>query len=40
MFRKGLKDNVKDKLLRYKKIINNINNLIRVLIKVNNKLYK
>ena len=40
MFRKGLKNNVKDKLLCYGKIINSINSLIRVLIKVDNKLYK
>ena len=40
MFRKGLKNNVKDELLYYKKIINSINSLIRALIKVNNKLYK
>ena len=40
MFCKGLKNNIKNELFRYKKIINNINSLIRVLIKVNNKLYK
>ena len=40
MFRRGFKNNVKNKLLRYKGIINSINNLIRALIKVNNKLYK
>ena len=40
MFRKKLKNNIKNKLFRYKKIINNINNLIYVLIEVNNKLYK
>ena len=40
MFRKGLKNNIKNKLLCYKEIINNINNLIRALIKINNKLYK
>ena len=40
MFYKGFKNNVKNKLLYYKKIINNINSLIRVLIKVNNKLYE
>ena len=40
MFRKRLKNNVKNKLLRYKRIINNIKILIRAFIKVNNKLYK
>ena len=40
MFLKRLKNNVKNKLLRYKEIINNIKNLIRVFIKVNNKLYE
>ena len=40
MFRKKLKNNVKDELLCYKKIINNINSLIRALIEVDNKLYK
>ena len=40
LFRKKLKNNVKNKLLRYNKIINNLNSLIRALIDVNNKLYK
>ena len=40
MFRKGLKNNVKNELLRYKRIINSINNLICASIKVDNKLYK
>ena len=40
MFRKKLKDNIKNELFRYKRIINSINSLIRVLIKVDNKLYK
>ena len=40
MFRKGLKNNVKNELLCYKKIINNIKSLFRAVIKVNNKLYK
>ena len=40
MFRKGLKNNVKNELLRYKGIINSINSLIYALIKVDNKLYK
>ena len=40
MFRRELKDNVKDELLYYKKTINSINSLIYVLIKVDNKLYK
>ena len=40
MFRKKLKNNVKNTLLRNKKIINNIKSLIRAIIKVNNKLYE
>ena len=40
MFRKGLKNNIKNELLRYKGIINNIKSLIRVFIEINNKLYK
>ena len=40
MFRKGFENNVKNKLLCYKKIIDSIKTLIRVIIKVNNKLYK
>ena len=40
MFRRKLKNNVKNELLCYKKIINSINGLIRVLIKINNKLYE
>ena len=40
MFKRGFKNNVKNELLCYKEIINSINNLIRVLIKINNKLYK
>ena len=40
MFCKGLKNNVKNELLRYGGIINSINSLICALIKVDNKLYK
>ena len=33
-------NNIKDELLRYKKIINSIYSLIRVSIEINNKLYE
>ena len=40
MFRKELKNNVKNELLCYGKIISNIQSLIRAFIEVNNKLYE
>ncbi len=40
MFRQDLKNNLKDKIIYNKKILNNIFNFIKVIIDLNNKLYK
>ncbi len=40
MFRQDLKNNLKDKIMRNKKILNDIFNLIEVAIDFNDKLYK
>ena len=40
IFKRGLKDNIKDKLIHYKGEILTLKNLIKVLIKLNNKLYQ
>ena len=40
MFRKKLKNNIKNELFRYKRIINSIKSLTCVFIEVNNKLCK
>jgi len=40
MFKKELKKNLKDKLIRDKRELLNIKNLIEVAIKIDNKLYK
>ncbi len=40
MFRQNFKNNLKNKIMRNKKIFNNIFNLIKVVIDFNNKLYK
>ncbi len=40
MFRQNLKDNLKNKIMRNKKRINDMFNLIKVVIDFDNKLYK
>ena len=40
MFRQNLKNNLKNKIMRNKKILNNMFNLIEVIIHFDNKLYK
>ncbi len=40
MFRQNLKNNLKDKIIYNKKILNNMFNFIEVIIDFNNKLYK
>ncbi len=40
MFRRDFKNNLKNKIMRDKKILNNIFNFIEVVIDLNNKLYK
>ncbi len=40
MFRQNFKNNLKNKIMRNKKILNNMFNLIEVVINFNNKLYK
>ncbi len=40
MFRRDLKDNLKDEIMRDKKTFNDIFNLIEVAIDLNDKLYK
>ena len=40
MFRQDLKNNLKNKIMRNSKFINNIFNVIEVVIDLNNKLYK
>jgi len=40
MFQQNFKNNLKDKIMRNKKILNNIFNFIKVIIDFNNKLYK
>jgi hypothetical protein len=40
MFRRSLKDRVKDELIRYGGNIESINNLIEALTEIDNKLYK
>ena len=40
MFRKELKKNLKDKFIRNKQKLLNIKNLIKVIIKIDNELYK
>ncbi len=40
MFRQDFKNNLKDKIIRNKKTLSNIFNLIKVIIDFNNKLYK
>lgn len=39
MFRRGLKNNIKDKLIRYRESTDTLLELIEVAIKINNKLY-
>ncbi len=40
MFRRNLKDNLKNKIMRNERILSNIFNLIEIIIDFNNKLYK
>ncbi len=40
MFRRDLKNNLKNKIMRNKKILNNMFNFIEVIIDFDNKLYK
>ena len=40
MFRQDLKDNLKDKIMRNRKILNNIFDFIEIAIDLDNKLYK
>ena len=40
IFKRGLKDNIQDELIRYRGIINDLEDLIKVLIELNNKLYQ
>ena len=40
MYHQGLKDNVKDKLIRTKAEITNLEDLVKEAIKLDNKLYK
>ena len=40
MFRQDFKNNLKNKIMRNKRIFNNIFNLIEVIIDFDNKLYK
>ncbi len=40
MFRQDFKNNLKDEIMRNKKILNNIFDLIKVIIDFDNKLYK
>ena len=40
IFQRNLKDNVKNKLMRYEKIINTFENLIKAAIELNDKLYE
>jgi len=40
MFQQDFKNNLKNKIMRNKKILNNIFNFIKVAINFNNKLYK
>ncbi len=40
MFRRNLKNNLKDEIMRNKKTFNDIFNFIEVIIDFNNKLYK
>ncbi len=40
MFRRNLKNNLKDEIMRDKKTLNDIFNLIEVIIDFNDKLYK
>ncbi len=40
MFRRNLKNNLKDEIIRNKKILNDMFNFIEVIINFNDKLYK
>ncbi len=40
MFRRSLKDNLKNEIMRDNKFINDISNLIKVVIDFNDKLYE
>ena len=40
IYQQGLKESVKDELIRYKRVINNLEQLIKTTIEINNKLYK
>ncbi len=40
MFRRNLKNNLKDEIMRDEKILNDMFNLIKVVIDFNDKLYK
>ncbi len=40
MFRQNLKNNLKDEIMCDKKILNDIFNLIKIVINLNDKLYK
>jgi len=40
MFRRDLKNNLKDEIIRNEKILNDMFNLIEIVIDFNNKLYK
>ena len=40
MFQRDLKDNIKNELMRYEKIINIFENLIKAAIELNDKLYE
>ena len=40
MFRQDFKNNLKNKIMRNKKILNNIFNLVEIIINFDNKLYK
>ena len=40
MFRRGLKDNIKDELIRYRGRIDNLGELVKVAIKLDDQLYE
>ena len=40
IYRRGLKENIKDKLIRFRGVINTLDNLIENAIEINNKLFK
>ena len=40
IYKRGLKENVKDELIRYRGVINNLEQLIKTTIDIDDKLYK